>query len=127
MRPYSMDLREKVLAAYDRGDGSQRHLAARFDLALSTVQSWLKRRRETGSVAARKPGAPSPKLDQAGADVLGRIIEADPDGTLAEWAEALCAQTGVRLHPSAVWRRARRLGKTRKKRRLARPSSTATT
>lgn len=127
MRPYSMDLREKVLAAYDRGDISQRHLAARFDLALSTVQNWLKRRRETGSVAPRKPGAPSPKLDEAGAEVLGQIIEADPDGTLAEWAEALCARTGVRLTPSAVWRRACRLGKTRKKRRRAPRSASATT
>ncbi|MEL6704864.1 MAG: helix-turn-helix domain-containing protein [Bacteroidota bacterium] len=52
MRPYSMDLRQKVLAAYDRGDISQRQLAARFGLALSTVQSWLRRRRLTGCADA---------------------------------------------------------------------------
>lgn len=122
-----MDLREKVLAAYDRGGISQRQLAARFDLALSTVQNWLKRRRETGSLAPRKPGAPSPKLDEAAAEVLHRIMEKAPDATLAEWADALEAQTGVRLTPSAIWRRGRCMGKTRKKRRREPRSATVTT
>ncbi len=48
-----MDLRRKVLTAYDRGDGSQRALATRFGLAASTVQHWLDRCRTTGSVAPR--------------------------------------------------------------------------
>jgi transposase len=69
MGPYAMDLRHTVLDAYDRGDGSQRQLAARFGLATSTVQSWLDRRRTTGAVAPLKSGAPSPKIDDAAPEV----------------------------------------------------------
>ena len=128
-----MDLRNKVLAAHDRGDGSQRQLAARFGLALSTVHAWIKRRRETGSVApAMAPGIP-PKLDAAGLAVLREITQDRPDGTLAEWADALAERTGIRVHGSTVRRYARRpasaggLGLTRKKRRGGPLSATATT
>lgn len=127
MRPYSMDLRRKVLAAYDRGDGSQRTIAARFGLAASTVQSWLDRRRTTGSVAPRTSGAPSPKIDDAAREVLRQIAADQPDGFSAEWAAELATRTGIEVHPSTVWRQARRLGLTRKKRRLGPRSATATT
>lgn len=126
-RPYSIDLRRKVLDAYDRGDGSQRALAARFGLAASTVQSWLDRRRITGSVAPRPSGASSPKLTDDAREVLRQIAADQPDGYAREWAVALAERTGVRVHPSTVWRQARRMGLTRKKRRGVRPSATATT
>ena len=115
MRPYSMDLRAKVLAAHDRGDASQRQLAAHFDLALSTVHGWIRRRRETGSLAPRMAPGATPKLDSAGEATLRALIEAAPDGTLAEWTDALAERTGVRLHGSTVWRYARRLGLSAKK------------
>lgn len=127
MRPYSMDLRRKVLAAYDRGEGSQRQLAKRFDLAPSTVQSWLRRRRQTGAALPKKPGAPSPKLDADGRERLREIIIAAPDATLGEWADRLEDETGLGLHPSTIWHHARRLGFTRKKRRPGPANSNATT
>lgn len=122
-----MDLRRKVLAAYDRGDGSQRALAARFGLAASTVQHWLDRRRTTGAVAPHVSGAPSPKIDDDARETLRQIIDAQPDGHLAEWAAELAARTGIVVHPSTIWRQARRIGLTRKKRRPAPQSATATT
>ena len=99
MRPYSSDLRQKLLHAYDRDEPSQRQLAARLDLAPSTLQNWIRRRGETGSAAALKPGAPSPKLDEAGRETLRTIVEAHPDATLGEGAQMLFDRTGVRLHP----------------------------
>ncbi len=80
MRTYSMDLRCKVLAAYDPGDGSQHQLAARFGLANSTVQSWLDRRRTTGAIASIKSGAPSPKMDEHAREALRQIAAEQPDG-----------------------------------------------
>ena len=127
-----MDLRRKVLAAHDRGV-SQRRLAAQFGLALSTVHGWIKRQRETGSVAPLAAPGAAPKLDPDGRATLRRIVEAAPDGTLAEWAEALRAETGVRLDPSTVRQYLLRstdaggLGLTRKKRPAAPRSATATT
>lgn len=122
-----MDLRAKVLAAYDRGGTSQRQLADRFGLALSTVQNWLKRRRETGAAAPRQAPGATPKLDAEGRAALAEIIDSAPDGTLAEWADTLAERAGCRLDPSTVWRYARAMGRTGKKRRLAPRSATATT
>lgn len=119
MKPYSNDFRDKVLTAYDRKQGSQRQLAARFDIALATVQNWLRRRRETGAAEPRTAPGGTPKLDAEAQATLRAIITADTDGALHEWADALCEQTGVRLHESTVWRYAARFGLTRKKRHRA--------
>jgi transposase len=40
-RPYSVDLRERVLRAHEAGEGSQRVLAARFGVSVGAVCGWL--------------------------------------------------------------------------------------
>jgi transposase len=52
MKPYSKDLRLKVLAAVDRGM-PRTEVAEVFGVSLPTIKRWLKRRRETGEVGAR--------------------------------------------------------------------------
>ncbi len=56
MRPYSNDFRLKVVRAYERGEGSQRDLAQRFDVRLSFIQELRQRYRQTGSVAPQTTG-----------------------------------------------------------------------
>jgi transposase len=50
MRPYSKDLRSRVLAAVDRGT-SREEAARTFSVSVPTIKRWLKRRRETGGIA----------------------------------------------------------------------------
>ena len=45
MGPYSMDLRERVAAAVDEGDGSQREIASQFRVSLSFVSRLMKAQR----------------------------------------------------------------------------------
>ena len=116
MKPYSIDLRKRVIEAYQTGNVSQRQLARDFSIALSTVQAWIQRKRRTGSIAPVPTGGSKPKLDQGARAALARLIETQPDATLAEWVAKLEAQTGISVHPSTLWRQARRLGLTRKKR-----------
>lgn len=116
MKPYSLDLRQRVIKAYETGSVSQRQLAQQFSIALSTVQAWIQRKRRTGSVAPKPTGGSRSKLDHQARAVLARLLETQPDATLAEYAEALEAETGVSIHPSTLWRQARGLGLTRKKR-----------
>jgi len=60
-KPYSMDLRERAVAAVLR-DGLSRHeSAARFRVAPSTVINWVRRVQETGSVAPGQMGGHKPK------------------------------------------------------------------
>jgi transposase len=114
MKAYGTDLREKVVAAIDRG--MSRAAAARtFGVSLSTVKRWLRRRR-AGALAPRpSPGRP-PRLGAALDAGLAAQVQAAPDATLAEHCAAWRAATGQSVSPSTMRRAMARLGWTRKKR-----------
>jgi transposase-like protein len=54
MPAYSMDLRERIVAAYQAGEGSVRALAVRFAVTPRSVSRYLALVRDTGSVAPRE-------------------------------------------------------------------------
>jgi transposase len=60
-RPYSLDLRKRVVAAIDKGNMSRRRAAAHFGVGISTAIAWMRLQRETGSVAPGKMGGHKPK------------------------------------------------------------------
>ena len=61
VKPYSMDLRERVVRAVE-DEGLSRHQATeRFGVAVSTAVKWLQRYRSTGSVAPGQMGGHRPK------------------------------------------------------------------
>jgi len=61
MKPYSKDLRLKVLAAVDRGM-SRKEVAEVFGVSVPTIKRWLRRRRQTGDVEPKPiPGPPARK------------------------------------------------------------------
>ena len=60
-KPYSVDLRERVVAAVERGGLSRRRAAAQFGVGISSVIRWVQRFRETGSVAPGQMGGHKPK------------------------------------------------------------------
>jgi len=123
-RSLSSDLRQRVIAAVEEGL-STREAARRFRVGISTVGTWCRRYRASGETAARKQGQPSrSKLDPHESFILGLIAEA-ADITLAEIAERLEAEHGVRVVPSTVWVFLDRRGVTFKKRRRMRASSNA--
>jgi transposase len=121
MAPYSMDLRERVVAVHDRGEGNPKQLAARFCVGLAWVYRLLQRRRQTGSIAPKPHGGGQPRLFDADADErLRRAVQERPDATLEELRRDL----GRGGSTAAVDRAVRRLGLTRKKSRPAPPSRT---
>ena len=60
-RPYSIDLRERVVALVLEGGQSRNKAARHFAVAVSTVESWVKRYQETGSVEPGQMGGHKPK------------------------------------------------------------------
>jgi transposase len=119
MNAYSMDLRERVVAAYDDGEGSQAELASRFRVSISGIGKLLRRRRQTGSIAPKPhSGGRLPAVGGEAADRLRAAVQADPDATLAE----LRGTVGVACSVPAVHRAPSRMGITRKKSRSGRPS-----
>lgn len=124
MAAYSMDLRERVVAACDEGTDTRAEIAERFSVSESWIRRLLQRRRETGSIAPRpRGGGQPPAFDSEGATRLRRAVAESPDATLKELAEA----SGVACSTSATDRALRRLGITRKKSRSAPPSRTVRT
>ena len=122
MNAYSIDLRERVVAACDARDGTRAQIAKRFSVSESWVRKLLQLRRETGSIAPRpRGGGRAPAFDAEAAGRLREAVRADDDATLEELARA----AGVRCCASAVHRALARLGVTRKKSRGGRPSRTA--
>jgi transposase len=122
MRAYSIDLRERVVAACDARDGTRQQIAARFSVSVAWTRRLLQRRRETGSIAPRpRGGGRVPAFDREAAARLRVAVRADADATLEELARA----AGVACCASAVHRALKRLGITRKKSRGGRPSRTA--
>src|SRR5688572_94195 len=93
MKPYALDLREKILRASDAHRGSQRALAALFGVSRACVENLLQRRRSTGTIAPRPhAGGRQPSCDEAAQEIVVLRLREQPDATLEE----LCAQLGQR-------------------------------
>lgn len=101
-RAYSMDLRQRVIAAVSREGLSRRQAAARFGVAESTAINWLRRIEKTGSVAPGQIGGHKPrKIAGAHRDwLVQRCRERDFTlrGLVAEIAER-----GLRVDYRSVW------------------------
>ena len=82
MRPYSVDFREKVVKAYERGDTSIRKLAARFDVSKAFVQRVLKQKKLTGHLQPKKQGGAMKSELEEYAMQLAQMVENYPDLTL---------------------------------------------
>ena len=55
-KPYSLDLRKRLVSAVVTGGLSCNQAAEQFGVAVSTAIGWVRRQRETGSVAPGKMG-----------------------------------------------------------------------
>jgi transposase len=125
MKPYSLDRREKSLRAYDGHRGSQRALAALFGVSRAFVGELLQRRRRTGRIAPRPhAGGRKPSCDHAALAVVRRVLQEQPDATLAELREWRGQRRGLWVSVSTMSRLLTRLGLPRKKNRSTPPSGT---
>ena len=100
-RAYSLDLRERVVAAIAAGE-SCRQVAATFKVSVASVVKWSQRFRATGSAAARPMGGNRPYALRGERDwLLARLAE-KPDITLRALVAEL-AERGIKVSYYAVW------------------------
>jgi transposase len=117
MKAYSIDLREKIISAYENQEGSQRQLAKRFKVSLSFLQKLLKQYRETGQIVPHVRGKGfKAKLTQH-LDRVEKLIEEKNDATLKELQASLEQEIGLSLHPSNICRFLKKRKLTLKKKR----------
>ena len=108
VRPYSNDLRKRVVAAVSKGE-SCRAVALQFGVAVSSVVKWSQRYRSTGSFEPGKMGGHrKPVLDPHRAFIVKRLNQT-PHLTLHALKDELAGR-GVKVSHNAVWLFLRREG-----------------
>ena len=122
VRPYSNDLRKRVVAAVSKGE-SCRAVALQFGVAVSSVVKWSQRRRNTGSVSPGKMGGHCKPVLEPHRDFIVERIEQTSHLTLHRLKDELAAR-GVKVSHNAVWTFLRREGLSFKKNRV-RPRASA--
>jgi transposase len=116
MRPYSVDLRVRVVEAVE--GGMARTEAARvFAVSLPTIKRWLRRRRETGTLAPKPVPGPAAVKTAGLPAALPERLAARPDATLAEHCAWWRGVSGHAVSQATMSRAAAALGWTRKKSR----------
>jgi transposase len=115
---YSLDLRERVVGAFDAGDMTDEQVAEVFRVGEATVHRWKRLKRETGSLVPPPPrgGGMPPRVAPEKHDLVREIVRAEPDLTIAEVAWEFHRRTGRSVSPASMGRTLQKLGLTRKKR-----------
>lgn len=111
MAAYSLDLRKRVLRAWDSGLDVY-SVAAKYEVSRAWVHRLVQRRRETGSIEPRQQTKFRRRtLSAQQEDRLVGLVTARPDATLAELQAALPTTAAL----STIWRTLGRYGFTVKK------------
>jgi len=125
MRAYSLDLRERVVAAYEKGGQSIAEIAAQFSVGQTFLKKMLRQKRQSGSLERLPSRAGAKKvLSEVHRRWLSKQVKERPDATLVELQEGLQKTQQVRVSRATVSRELQGLRLPRKKSRLSLVSAT---
>lgn len=115
MKPYSIDLRTRVVEAVESGMAREEAVRS-FRVSLASLKRWLVAQRTSGTLAPRLArGGRQPSIPPEQEPLLRLQVAAFPDATLPEHAERWSAAYGTTISEWIIGRAIRRLGITRKK------------
>jgi transposase len=113
---YSLDLRKKILSAWQNQEGSQRELAQRFKVSLAFIRNFLRRYRETGDIAPKPQGGDRrSKIQGKDEELLQKLVAEQNDIYLRELQGSILDRTGIEVSESSLCRQLKRLKLERKK------------
>ena len=115
MKPYTHDLRKRVVAKAQAGKQTQAAIATIFDVSLSTVEKWLRRKRETGKTTPLPPAHGPTRALQDCAALIRAEVKKQPDLTLRELCVRVASIAAVEVSPSTMCRELQQLQLPRKK------------
>lgn len=125
--PYPVELRARVVDAYESGAGTYAMVGQRFDVGEATVKRWVAQFRREGHVQPRSKGS-GPRSTISGTE-LEALVDRLGDATASEITAAYNkGRRGKhRVHASSIKRALHRAGFVVKKNGFGRPSSSAPT
>lgn len=123
-QPISVDLRERIVAAYEAQEGTREEVAKRFKVSLGLVKKLLAQKERTGDLRPRyRYCGRKAKLEPAHGERMKQLVAKEPDLTLQEIKQRLELSCTI----GAIHWVLARLGLTYKKRRSMRPNKTGRT
>jgi transposase len=103
--PLSLDLRQRIISAYQTKEGSQRQLAKRFLVSLSFIRDLVRRYRETNSIEPKHHGGGAvAKLEPKHLPLIKTLVDNQPDALLEELCERFAEQTTIQVGTSTMQR-----------------------
>lgn len=115
MRPLSLDLRLRIVAAVDEGESVSR-VASRYRVARQTIYDLLRAHEQGNLAPTRHPGNPTPKkLDAPAIAALRRWLKEKNDLTLKQMQARLLKECRVTVSRKSIWRRLKALNLAWKK------------
>lgn len=122
MKPYSSDLRRRIIEAIQDNEETQEEIAERFSVGLSFIEKLWRRFRETGSYEALPHSGGRERLLKNDEALIRRKVPEQPDIRLLELAEYVSAETGHKAVSEVVmWGHLERMNLPRKKSRFTQP------
>jgi transposase len=115
MKPYSQDLRERIITAVEAGQDSQPEIAENFGVSLSFVEKLWHRWREASSCAALARAGGKQRALQDDETLIRAEVAKQPDVSLTELCERVSGAGGATASPSMMCRELQRLNLPRKK------------
>src|SRR4028118_2397745 len=115
MKTFSIDLRQKIVAAHIKENISIRNVAAKFSVSKSLVQKLVKQQRVDGNLQPQQRGKPRFSYLKNAEPDLRTMVAENPDATLVELCELFAAKTGNWVSRSAMSSSLQKIGLNRKK------------
>lgn len=116
MQAYSLDLRERVVRAYEQGNNSIAEIALMFNVGQTFVKKMLRLKRETGHLSPLPHGGGKPpSLSRKHLALLRSKVRQQNDISLVELQAHLQHQAQISVHISTIGRALERLDLPRKK------------
>lgn len=114
--PYSIDLRQRVINAYQAKEGTQRQLAERFQVSQSFVTRLIRRYQHTGKIEPKsRGGGAKAKINASQLGQIEKLVEEQSDVLLPELCDRLEQKIGIKVSISTMHRKLQKLKLTTKK------------
>lgn len=126
MKAYSLDLRQRVVDAYERGEGSLAEVAEFFRVSLFFIKKMLRLYRQGEGLEPKPHGGGAPAaLHDSQREVLRAAVEERPDATLKELQQVLASKCRVKVSEATICRELQKLNLPRKKNASSQASATS--
>jgi transposase len=124
-KPYSEDLRERLIGSVEREALSCREAAGRYCVSAASAVRWVQQYREAGRTKARPMGGDRRSVLKPERAWLLSLIRREKDLTLMALSARLHAERGVKADASMLWRFFKAEGISFKKNRARRRAAQA--